>query len=96
MLFLSVHGALTLDFSQYLNVPQVSAGGRKRKRKRVLKSKMFIDDEEGCMGKLSSTPRWNYTEDVLKMFEGQPLPGLERGSQNHFAVPLQPPAARSR
>ncbi|KAM9019629.1 DNA polymerase delta subunit 3 isoform 1-T1 [Ara ararauna] len=28
---------------------EVSAGGRKRKRKRVLKSKMFIDDEEGCM-----------------------------------------------
>ncbi|NWT15710.1 DPOD3 polymerase, partial [Vireo altiloquus] len=28
-----------------------SAGGRKRKRKRVLKSKMFIDEEEGCMGK---------------------------------------------
>ncbi|NXG72476.1 DPOD3 polymerase, partial [Baryphthengus martii] len=26
-----------------------SAGGRKRKRKRVLKSKMFIDEEEGCM-----------------------------------------------
>ncbi|NXA76661.1 DPOD3 polymerase, partial [Thryothorus ludovicianus] len=31
--------------------PEVSAGGRKRKRKRVLKSKMFIDEEEGCMGK---------------------------------------------
>ncbi|NWV30373.1 DPOD3 polymerase, partial [Origma solitaria] len=30
---------------------EVSAGGRKRKRKRVLKSKMFIDEEEGCMGK---------------------------------------------
>ncbi|NWZ42897.1 DPOD3 polymerase, partial [Brachypodius atriceps] len=28
-----------------------SAAGRKRKRKRVLKSKMFIDEEEGCMGK---------------------------------------------
>ncbi|XP_040439743.1 DNA polymerase delta subunit 3 isoform X2 [Falco naumanni] len=28
---------------------EVSAGGRKRKRKRVLKSKMFIDEEEGCM-----------------------------------------------
>ncbi|XP_071612265.1 DNA polymerase delta subunit 3 isoform X2 [Heliangelus exortis] len=28
---------------------EVSAGGRKRKRKRVLKSKMFIDQEEGCM-----------------------------------------------
>ncbi|NXI78992.1 DPOD3 polymerase, partial [Rhipidura dahli] len=28
-----------------------SAGGKKRKRKRVLKSKMFIDEEEGCMGK---------------------------------------------
>ncbi|KAM9300237.1 DNA polymerase delta subunit 3 isoform 2-T2 [Morus bassanus] len=28
---------------------EVSAGGRKRKRKRVLKSKMFIDKEEGCM-----------------------------------------------
>ncbi|XP_063183900.1 DNA polymerase delta subunit 3 isoform X1 [Chroicocephalus ridibundus] len=28
---------------------EVSAGGRKRKRKRVLKSKMFIDSEEGCM-----------------------------------------------
>ncbi|NXM70088.1 DPOD3 polymerase, partial [Serilophus lunatus] len=27
----------------------VSAGGRRRKRKRVLKSKMFIDEEEGCM-----------------------------------------------
>ncbi|XP_063275362.1 DNA polymerase delta subunit 3 [Prinia subflava] len=26
-----------------------SAGGRRRKRKRVLKSKMFIDEEEGCM-----------------------------------------------
>ncbi|XP_066196841.1 DNA polymerase delta subunit 3 isoform X2 [Sylvia atricapilla] len=26
-----------------------SAAGRKRKRKRVLKSKMFIDEEEGCM-----------------------------------------------
>ncbi|NXC27424.1 DPOD3 polymerase, partial [Campylorhamphus procurvoides] len=30
---------------------EVSAGGRKRKRKRVLKSKMFIDKEEGYMGK---------------------------------------------
>ncbi|NXT49772.1 DPOD3 polymerase, partial [Pluvianellus socialis] len=30
---------------------EVSAGGKKRKRKRVLKSKMFIDEEEGCMGK---------------------------------------------
>ncbi|XP_025967251.2 DNA polymerase delta subunit 3 isoform X2 [Dromaius novaehollandiae] len=28
---------------------EVSAGGRKRKRKRVLKSKMFVDEEEGCM-----------------------------------------------
>ncbi|XP_069664792.1 DNA polymerase delta subunit 3 isoform X2 [Haliaeetus albicilla] len=28
---------------------EVSAGGKKRKRKRVLKSKMFIDEEEGCM-----------------------------------------------
>ncbi|KAM6286465.1 DNA polymerase delta subunit 3 isoform 2-T2 [Spheniscus humboldti] len=28
---------------------EVSAGGRKRKRKRVLKSKMFIDKEEGYM-----------------------------------------------
>ncbi|XP_030120395.1 DNA polymerase delta subunit 3 isoform X2 [Taeniopygia guttata] len=28
---------------------EVSAGGRKRKRKRVLKSRMFIDEEEGCM-----------------------------------------------
>ncbi|XP_057901679.1 DNA polymerase delta subunit 3 isoform X1 [Melospiza georgiana] len=28
---------------------EVSAGGRKRKRRRVLKSKMFIDEEEGCM-----------------------------------------------
>ncbi|XP_076184662.1 DNA polymerase delta subunit 3 isoform X2 [Aptenodytes patagonicus] len=28
---------------------EVSAGGKKRKRKRVLKSKMFIDKEEGCM-----------------------------------------------
>ncbi|XP_037232898.1 DNA polymerase delta subunit 3 isoform X1 [Falco rusticolus] len=28
---------------------EVLAGGRKRKRKRVLKSKMFIDEEEGCM-----------------------------------------------
>ncbi|KAM7127922.1 DNA polymerase delta subunit 3 isoform 2-T2 [Ciconia maguari] len=28
---------------------EVSAGGRRRKRKRVLKSKMFIDEEEGCM-----------------------------------------------
>ncbi|XP_023801391.1 DNA polymerase delta subunit 3 isoform X1 [Cyanistes caeruleus] len=28
---------------------EVSAAGRKRKRKRVLKSKMFIDEEEGCM-----------------------------------------------
>ncbi|NXH14578.1 DPOD3 polymerase, partial [Bucco capensis] len=28
---------------------EVPAGGRKRKRKRVLKSKMFIDEEEGCM-----------------------------------------------
>uniref|UniRef100_A0A8C6ZMY0 DNA polymerase delta subunit 3 n=1 Tax=Nothoprocta perdicaria TaxID=30464 RepID=A0A8C6ZMY0_NOTPE len=27
----------------------VSAGGKRRKRKRVLKSKMFIDEEEGCM-----------------------------------------------
>ncbi|NXD45344.1 DPOD3 polymerase, partial [Copsychus sechellarum] len=31
--------------------PEVPAAGRKRKRKRVLKSKMFIDEEEGCMGK---------------------------------------------
>ncbi|NWH39585.1 DPOD3 polymerase, partial [Chloropsis hardwickii] len=30
---------------------EVPAGGRRRKRKRVLKSKMFIDEEEGCMGK---------------------------------------------
>ncbi|XP_077030749.1 DNA polymerase delta subunit 3 isoform X1 [Agelaius phoeniceus] len=37
---------------------EVSAGGRKRKRKRVLKSKMFIDEEEGCMGRRSpSRPR---------------------------------------
>ncbi|OXB70413.1 UNVERIFIED_CONTAM: hypothetical protein H355_011115 [Colinus virginianus] len=28
---------------------EASAGGKKRKRKRVLKSKMFIDEEEGCM-----------------------------------------------
>ncbi|NWI92381.1 DPOD3 polymerase, partial [Pitta sordida] len=28
---------------------EVPAGGRRRKRKRVLKSKMFIDEEEGCM-----------------------------------------------
>ncbi|KAM6140475.1 DNA polymerase delta subunit 3 isoform 2-T2 [Pterocles gutturalis] len=28
---------------------EVSAGGKKRKRKRVLKSKMFIDEEDGCM-----------------------------------------------
>uniref|UniRef100_A0A8B9MGB4 DNA polymerase delta subunit 3 n=1 Tax=Accipiter nisus TaxID=211598 RepID=A0A8B9MGB4_9AVES len=28
---------------------EVSAGGKKRKRKRVLKSKMFIDEEEDCM-----------------------------------------------
>ncbi|OWK51503.1 DNA polymerase delta subunit 3 isoform X2 [Lonchura striata] len=28
---------------------EVSAGGKKRKRKRVLKSRMFIDEEEGCM-----------------------------------------------
>ncbi|NXQ23665.1 DPOD3 polymerase, partial [Alaudala cheleensis] len=28
-----------------------SAAVKKRKRKRVLKSKMFIDEEEGCMGK---------------------------------------------
>ncbi|XP_025897332.1 DNA polymerase delta subunit 3 [Nothoprocta perdicaria] len=28
---------------------EVSAGGKRRKRKRVLKSKMFIDEEEGCM-----------------------------------------------
>lgn len=51
------HGVLTLDFSQYCNVLQVSAGGKKRKRKRVLKSKMFIDEEEGCMGKI---PQWNW------------------------------------
>ncbi|KAM9204919.1 DNA polymerase delta subunit 3 isoform 1-T1 [Mergus octosetaceus] len=28
---------------------EVSAGGKRRKRKRVLKSKMFVDEEEGCM-----------------------------------------------
>lgn len=26
----------------------------------------------------------NFIEDVLKIFTGQPLPGFERGSQNHF------------
>ncbi|XP_071612360.1 DNA polymerase delta subunit 3 isoform X3 [Heliangelus exortis] len=35
---------------------EVSAGGRKRKRKRVLKSKMFIDQEEGCMAPSSLLP----------------------------------------
>ncbi|XP_042748357.1 DNA polymerase delta subunit 3-like [Lagopus leucura] len=28
---------------------EASTGGKKRKRKRVLKSKMFVDEEEGCM-----------------------------------------------
>ncbi|NXI96432.1 DPOD3 polymerase, partial [Psophia crepitans] len=35
---------------------EVSAGGRKRKRKRVLKSKTFIDEEEGCMDVKGAQP----------------------------------------
>ncbi|NXI61061.1 DPOD3 polymerase, partial [Anseranas semipalmata] len=35
---------------------EVSAGGKKRKRKRVLKSKMFVDEEEGCMDVKGAQP----------------------------------------
>lgn len=86
----SVHGNLTPDFSRYCNVLQVSAGGKKRKRKRVLKSKMFVDEEEGCMGK--TVPHTSvgliFIVVVLKVFAGQPLPGRGRGSQYHFILLL--------
>ncbi|XP_058681476.1 DNA polymerase delta subunit 3 isoform X2 [Ammospiza caudacuta] len=59
---------------------EVSAGGRKRKRRRVLKSKMFIDEEEGCMGfhsPLGNPDSWFHSSHPL----------CERGMQGP-AVPL--------
>lgn len=61
-------------FSQCCHVPQVSAGGRKRKRKRVLKSKMFIDEEEGCMGKAGCALH-SLEITLLAILTGQPLQG---------------------
>lgn len=65
----------TPGFSQCCNVLQGSAAGRKRKRKRVLKSKMFIDEEEGCMGK-SGCALHSLELTLLAILTGQPLPGL--------------------
>lgn len=61
----------------------------------MLKSKMFIDEEEGCMGKTGCALR-SLELTLLTILTGQPLPGVERGSQNHFIIPLGTPAPRLR
>lgn len=86
--------ALTLGVSQSCGVLQASAGGKKRKRKRVLKSKMFVDEEEGCMGKSGCLPHFygsNFYCGCTEGFYGSASHGLRkrfRISQHHFVILL--------
>lgn len=61
----------------------------------MLKSKMFIDEEEGCMGKTGCALH-SLELTLLAIVTGQPLPGLEGGSQNHLVILLGTPAPRLR